>query len=64
MPRDVATRWNSLFDLLEYILKHQKAIDLVIQWRELGMRDLELSDNEWELVEQLRSILKVSMQHV
>ena len=25
------------------------------------MRDLELSDNEWELVEQLHSILKVSV---
>ena len=61
MPRDVATQWNSLFDLLEYILSHQKAIDLVTQWRELGIRNLELSDKEWELVEQLYSILKVSM---
>ncbi|KIM60170.1 hypothetical protein SCLCIDRAFT_124853, partial [Scleroderma citrinum Foug A] len=59
MPRDVMTQWNSLFDLLEYALKHWKAIDLVMQRRELGMRDLELSNNEWELVEQLHSILKI-----
>ena len=64
MPRDVVTRWNSLFNLLEYALKHWKAIDLVTQRCELGMRDLELSDNEWELVKQLCSVLKVSMQHV
>ena len=64
MPRDVTTQWNSLFNLLEYALKHQKAIDLVTQWHELGMRDLELSDNEWELVKQLCSVLKVSMQRV
>lgn len=60
MLRDIATQWNSLFDLLEYALKHRKAIDLVTQRRELGMRDFELSDNEWELVEQLHSVLKVS----
>ena len=64
MPRDVATRWNLLFDLLEYTLKHRKVIDLVTQRRELGMRDLELSNNEWELVKQLHSILKVSTQRV
>lgn len=64
MPRDVVTRWNSLFNLLEYALKHWKAIDLVTQRCELGMRDLELSDNEWELVKQLCSVLKVSMQRV
>ncbi|KIM56466.1 hypothetical protein SCLCIDRAFT_72349, partial [Scleroderma citrinum Foug A] len=37
MPRDVMTRWNSTFDLLEYALKHQKAINLVTQQHELGL---------------------------
>ncbi|KIM52800.1 hypothetical protein SCLCIDRAFT_140278, partial [Scleroderma citrinum Foug A] len=50
MPRDVATRWNSTLDLLEYALKHRKAIDLVMQWRELGLRELELTDEEWVIV--------------
>ena len=60
MPRDVATRWNSTFDLLEYALKHRKAVDLLMQRRELGLRKFELCDNEWVIVEQLHSILKVS----
>ena len=60
MPRDVATRWNSTLNLLEYALEHRKAIDLVTQWCELGLRDLELTDEEWEIVGQLQSILKVS----
>ena len=60
MPRDIATRWNSTFDLLEYALKHRKAVDLLTQRRELGLRKFELSDNEWAIVEQLRSVLKVS----
>ncbi|KIK72755.1 hypothetical protein PAXRUDRAFT_43783, partial [Paxillus rubicundulus Ve08.2h10] len=58
MPRDVATCWNSTFDMLEYALKHQRAVDVVTQQRELGLRKFELSDNEWLVVEQLYSILK------
>ena len=60
MPRDVATRWNSTLDLLEYALKHCKAIDIVTQRRELGLWDLELTDEEWAIVEQLQRVLKVS----
>ena len=60
MPRDVATRWNSTLDLLEYALEHHKAIMLVTQRRELGLRDLELTDEEWAIIEQLQIVLKVS----
>ena len=65
MPRDVATQWNSTLDLLEYALKHRKAIDLVTQRRELGLRELELMDEEWVIVEQLQRVLKVTttLQH-
>ena len=60
MPRDVATRWNSTLDLLEYALEHRKAIVLVTQRRELSLRDLELTDEEWAIIEQLQTVLKVS----
>lgn len=62
MPRDVATRWNSTLDLLEYALEHRKAIVLVTQRHELGLRDLELTDEEWAIIEQLQIVLKVSKQ--
>lgn len=29
------------------------------QQRDLGLRDLELSDHEWLIVDQLRNVLKV-----
>ncbi|KAG1853541.1 hypothetical protein C8R48DRAFT_565340, partial [Suillus tomentosus] len=35
MPRDVATRWNSTFDMLKYALEHRKAVDVVTQCRDL-----------------------------
>ncbi|KAG0701873.1 hypothetical protein DFH29DRAFT_760631, partial [Suillus ampliporus] len=60
MPRDVSTRWNLTFDMLEYALVHREAIDTVTQRRELGLRKFELGDHEWEIVEQLRDILKLT----
>lgn len=60
LPRDVATRWNLTFDVLEYALKHCKAVNLLMQWHELGLRKFELSDNKWVIIEQLHSVLKVS----
>ena len=58
MPRDVATRWNSTFDMLQYALEHRQAIDLVTQRRELGLRRFELTDDEWMVVQQLCDVLK------
>ena len=49
-----------MLNLLEYTLKHCKAIDLVMQQCKLGLRDLELTDEEWVIVGQLQSVLKVS----
>ena len=60
MPRDVTTQWNSMLNLLKYALKHHKAINIVIQWHELGLWDLELTDEEWVIVKQLQGVLKVS----
>ncbi|KAG2104739.1 uncharacterized protein F5147DRAFT_579790 [Suillus discolor] len=53
MPRNVATRWNSTFDMLNYALKHRGAVDAVTQQRDLGLRKFELEDHEWVILEQL-----------
>ena len=59
MPRYVATRWNSMFQLLEFAYRYRKAIDLFTESRENGVRDLELSQEEWAMVKELRDVLKV-----
>lgn len=64
MPRDVATRWNSTFNLLSYALDHRKAVDTVTQRRDLGLRKFELGEEEWELLDQLCAVLKVSSNHI
>jgi hypothetical protein len=28
MPRDVTTRWNSTFDMLDFVIEYQKALQL------------------------------------
>jgi len=59
MPQDVATRWNSTFDMLKYVLDHRDAIDVVTQSRGLGLCKFELTDVEWEIAQQLCDVLKV-----
>jgi hypothetical protein len=57
MPRDVATRWNSTYDMLVFALEYRKAIDEISGDRD--MRKYELDNGEWELVEQLCDLLEV-----
>jgi len=65
MPRDVSTRWNSTFDMLEFAINYRKVIDAMTDKRKLGLGVYELDDHEWTLVTQLRDVLKVSdMSHI
>jgi hypothetical protein len=59
MPRDVATRWNSTFDMLEFAILYRKPLDDLTNKRELKLRSYELSEAEWKIMEQLSGILKV-----
>ena len=60
LPRDVSTRWNSTFDMLETALKYCKAIDSISSEHDLELQPYELNPTEWKIVEQLCDILKVS----
>jgi len=59
IPRDVATRWNSSSDMVDFALDHRKPIEVVTQKRSLGLREFKLSDEEWAILEELRKVLKV-----
>ncbi|KAI0684077.1 hypothetical protein BC835DRAFT_1250855, partial [Cytidiella melzeri] len=59
MPRDVRTRWNSTFTMLNFAVKYREAIAEFTSSLRTNMRKYELNDDEWEIVEQLRDVLKV-----
>lgn len=62
MPRDVATRWNSTFDMLEFAILYRKPLDDLTNNRDMKLRSYELSEEEWIIAEQLAGILKVRCQ--
>jgi len=53
MPRDVSTRWNSTFDMLDFAISYHEAIDALTANRLLKLRRFELDNEEWEVAERL-----------
>jgi hypothetical protein len=59
IPRDVATRWNSTYDMLRFAIKYQVAIDSITADKALKLRKFELDNTEWKIVQDLVSVLEV-----
>ena len=62
MPRDVSTRWNSAFDMVDFRVLYDQVIELVTDKRRLGLGDFAINEHEWELLRQLHNVLKVRME--
>jgi len=61
MPRDVTTRWNSTFDMLDFALRYQNTLQAITSNLDLGLRRYELDRAEWKTAHQLCDILKVCL---
>ena len=59
MPRDVRTRWNSTFDMLDFAVEHIAPINTITGNRDMKLRKYELSEAEWDMARNLRDVLKV-----
>jgi hypothetical protein len=59
MPRDVSTRWNLTYDMLQFALDYRIPIDEITSNRELNLRKYELQDDEWAVTQMLCDTLKV-----
>jgi hypothetical protein len=59
IPRDVATRWNSTYDMLSFVLRYHPVIDTVTADKNLKLRKFELDNDEWKIVGDLVLVLEV-----
>lgn len=59
IPRDVRTRWNSTYDMLQFVLDHKKAYNRFTADESNGLRSFELKAEEWSVVQNLCDILEV-----
>lgn len=64
MPRDVATRWNSTYEMLMFALDYREAIDTVCGTQRLNLRRYEMEANEWVIAMELRDVLKVGIIYI
>ena len=59
MPRNVSTRWNSTFDMLNFALDYRVPIDEITSNCDLNLHKYELQDEEWVVAKNLCDTLKV-----
>ena len=60
IPRDVSTRWNSTFDMLDFCIDYKLAIEDYTAGFEGDMRTLVLQAEEWTIARELCDVLKAS----
>jgi hypothetical protein len=58
IPRDVRTRWNSTYDMLRFVQQYRAAVDAITADKTVKMRQYELDNDEWVVVDQLVAVLK------
>ena len=59
MPHDVTTRWNSTYNMLKFTVKYREAIEEFTSERKNELREHKLTVDEWDIVIELCSKLKV-----
>lgn len=60
MPRDVSTRWNSTFDMLQFAVKYREALDRMTSDKKNDLRAYEMDRQDWAIAAQLSNVLEVS----
>ncbi|KAE9383909.1 hypothetical protein BT96DRAFT_843140 [Gymnopus androsaceus JB14] len=59
LPRDVATQWNSTYNMLAAFLEMKEPVSQFLDHSSNGMAKFLLDNNEWTAIEGLVSALKI-----
>jgi len=61
MPRDMATRWNSTYDMLEFANEYHAALNIMTTDHNMNLCKFELSKKEWAMANELCEVLRVHL---
>ncbi|KIM60354.1 hypothetical protein SCLCIDRAFT_124411, partial [Scleroderma citrinum Foug A] len=61
MPQDVLTCWNSAFNMVDFGVLYDQVIESLTDKRRLGLAEFTIDEHEWDLLKQLREVLKDAM---
>ena len=53
MPHDVTTCWNSTYDMLEFAVEYQEALDSITGNQKMKLQQYELTKDDWTIATQL-----------
>ncbi|SRR6266851_4185980 len=59
MPRDIRTRWNATYNMLNFAYEYKDAINQITDRRDMKLRDYEIKPQEWDIIKQLWDVLGV-----
>lgn len=59
LPRDVATRWNSTYDMLSAFIEMKDFVVKFLDSSSVGLVEYALTSAEWDVIEDLVYVMKV-----
>ena len=57
MLHDVSTRWNSMYDMLEFAAEYRAALNVITANLDINLCQFELSKKEWGMATELCDVL-------